>query len=72
MVVNYLRMSHYHLGLICSWCLKYFMTSTDTMCHHSQLCKLILAGVEEDNDEDQEAESNIDDNGEDNDEFTLG
>ena len=30
-VVNNLQMSDYHLGLVCSQCLKYFTTSTDTM-----------------------------------------
>ena len=36
-VVNHLWMSHYHLGLICSQCLKYCTTSTNAMhCHHWQ------------------------------------
>ena len=62
-VVNHLWMSHYHLGLVYSQCLKYFTTSTDTMCCHSYLCKLASAGV--DDDDDQEEESNSDDNGKD-------
>ena len=53
-VVNHLQTGHYHLGLICSQCLKYFTTSANTMCHHLQLCKLALAGI---NDDDQEEES---------------
>ena len=33
-VVIHLRTSHYCLGLVCSWCLEYFITSTNTMhCH---------------------------------------
>ena len=47
-------MIHYHLGLICSWCLKYFTASIDTMHHHSQLCKLALVGVDNDNDNQEE------------------
>ena len=41
--------SHYHLGPICSQCLEYFTTSMDTMHHHSQLCKLALAGIDNGN-----------------------
>ena len=63
-VANHLQMSHYHLGLICSWCLKYFTTSSDTMHCYSQLWKPALAGVNND-DDNQEEESNSDDNGED-------
>ena len=43
MVVNHLRTSHYHLGLICSCCMEYFTMSTDAMHQHSQLCKPALA-----------------------------
>ena len=63
-MVNHLQMSHYHLGLIYSQCLKYFTTSAHAMCHHSQLSNLALAGVNNDND-DQEEESDTDDNGKD-------
>ena len=56
-LVNHLHTSHYHLGLICSCCIEYFTTSTDTMCQHSQLCK--LAPVNDD-DNDWEEESNDD------------
>ena len=66
-VVNHLWMSHYHLGLICSQCLKYFTTSANAMHHLSQLCKLTLAGIDDNND--QEKESNSDDNSEDD--FTF-
>ena len=41
------------------------------MCHHSQLCKPAPAGIEEDNDENQEGESDIDDSSKDNDDFTF-
>ena len=71
-VVNHLRTSHYHLGLICDQCLEYLMMSAYTMHCHLQLCKPALASVEEDDNEDQEGESDIDDNGEDNDEFVFG
>ena len=62
-VVNHLQTSHYCLGLICSQCLRYFTTSTDTIHHHSQLCKWTSAGIN-DND-DLEEESNSNNNGED-------
>ena len=41
-------MIHYHLGLIYSWCPKYFTTSANAMCHHLQLCKLASAVVDTD------------------------
>ena len=63
MIVNHLQMSHYCLGIICSWCLKHFTTSTKTMCHHLQLCKWTSAGI--DDDDDQEEESNSINNSED-------
>ena len=47
-VVNHLRTSHYHSGLVCGWCLEYFMTSANTMHHHSQLCKPAPAGIKKD------------------------
>ena len=50
-VGSYLQMSHYHLGLICSQCLKYFTTGANAMCHHSQLCKLAVMGINNDNDD---------------------
>ena len=64
-MVNNLQMSHYHMGLVCSQCLKYFTTSTDAMCHHSQLCKLAVGGINDD-ENDQEEESDTDDDGKDN------
>ena len=70
MVVNHLQMSHYHLGLICSWCLEYFTTSANTMCHHLQLCKPALASIN-DND-DQGEESHICDISEDDNDFMFG
>ena len=50
MVVNQLQMSNYHLGLICSQCLESFTTSTNAVHCHLQLCKLALAGVDDDDD----------------------
>ena len=59
------------MGLICSQCLVYFTTSANAMCHHSQLCKLAPAGINDD-DNNWEEESNIDDNGKDDDDFAFG
>ena len=66
-IVNHLWISHYHLGLVCSHCLKYFTICADTMCCHSQLCNWTSAGI--DDDDDQEEGSNPNDNGEDD--FTF-
>ena len=66
-IVNHLQTSHYCLGLVCSWYLKYFTTSADTMHCHSQLCKWTSAGIDDNND--QEEESNYDDSGKDD--FTF-
>ena len=41
------------------------------MCHHLQLCKLVPAGIKDDSN-DWEEESDIDDNGEDDDDFVFG
>ena len=54
MVVNHLWTSHYHLGLICSHCVEYFTMSADTMCQHSKLCKPVPAGINDDNDWEEE------------------
>ena len=64
-VVNHLWTSHYHLGLVCSQCLKHFTTSVNAMCCHLQLCKPSAVGINNDND-DQEEESDTNDDGEDN------
>ena len=61
MVVNHLQMSHYHLGLICSQCLEYFTTSTDTVPSLAAV-QASMARIDDDND-DQEEESDINDNG---------
>ena len=63
-MVNHLQMSYYHLGLVCSQCLKYLTTSMPMLCTatHWQLCKLAVVGV---NDNDQEGESDTNDDGED-------
>ena len=41
------------------------------MCHHSQLCKLVLAGIDDDN-KNWEDKSDINDNGEDDNDFVFG
>ena len=70
MVVNHLQI---HLGLVC---LEYFTTSAETMCHHSQLCKLGPGSIDDDDDDDddnnQEEDSDVDDNGKNDDDFTFG
>ena len=35
---------HYHLGLICTHCLDFFPTSSDTMQQHALVCKSMAAG----------------------------
>ena len=69
-VVNHLRTSHYHLGLICGWCLEYFMTSSNMMCHYSQGCPSVHAHSYDGNDNDCEEESDTG-NSKDNNNFTL-
>ena len=48
---------------------EYFTTSAKAMCHHSQLCKPALAGI--DDDDNWEEESDINDNDKDDDDFTF-
>ena len=50
-VVNHLQTMHYHLGLICTHCLDYSMTSTDAMHWHTQLCRSMAAGNDDDREE---------------------
>ena len=50
-VVNHLQTMHYHLGLICTQCLDYFITSTDAMHQHTQLCRSTAAGNNDDREE---------------------
>ena len=70
MVLNHLWTMHYHLGLICACCLDYFMMSADTMWQHTQLCKSVVAG---NNDDREESPTNYkeDDNGEDDFKFAF-
>ena len=68
-MVNHLQTSHYHLGLVCSWCIVYFTTSANTMCQHSQLYKLAL--VNDDNNNREEESGDDDKSRECNDEFTF-
>ena len=46
-VVNHLRTTHYHLGLVCALCVD-FSTSADAMRQHTHVCKSIASA--EDND----------------------
>ena len=57
-LVNHLRTSHYHLGLICSQCLEYF-TSSNTMHHHSQGCLSVHAHNNNGNNDDHEEEYDL-------------
>ena len=68
MVVNHLRTSHHHLGLICSQCLEYFMASVNMMCYDMQLCQ--SAPTCGDNDDDHEEDSDVK-NGKDDDNFMF-
>ena len=43
MVVNHLWTMHYHLGLICTCCLDFFTTRSDTMWQHALVCKSMAA-----------------------------
>ena len=52
---------HSHLGLVCACCLDYFTTSTAAMCQHTQLCKPMAAGYDDDDREEGDYEDN--DNG---------
>ena len=61
MVVNHLQTSHYHLGVICSYCIEYFITSTNTTCWHSQLCKPVLASVNDNNNDNDWDEESVND-----------
>ena len=69
MVVNYLSTSHYHQGLICSHSMEYFTMTADAMHWHFQLCKPALAGINDDNN--WEEESDNDDGGEYDDELAF-
>ena len=69
-VVNHLRTSHYHLGLICSQCLEYITTSSDTMCHHAQGCPSSHAHGDDGNNDDCKEVSDAG-NGKDNNDFML-
>ena len=65
-VVNHLWMMHYHMGLMCTHCVDYFMTSTDAMCWHTHICKSTTSG-NGDNDrkeEDYEDDDNVDEDDE--------
>ena len=42
------------------------------MCHHSQLCKLALASIDKNDNNNQEDKSITNDNGKDNDNFAFG
>ena len=57
------------LGLVCSWCLEYFMTSTDTMCHQVQLWQSAPA-CSNDDDDNHEEESDAE-NTKNDDDFTF-
>ena len=68
-VVNHLWTTHYHLGLICAHCLDYFTSSADAMLQHTQVCKPMAAGNDNDDREEKDYEDN--DNGNEYEEFMF-
>ena len=58
MVVNLLRTKHYHLGPVCRSCVDYFTMTMDAMCQHTQLCKPVVASIDDDDDQEEEFEDN--------------
>ena len=48
MVVSHLQIMHYHLDLICTCCLGYFTMGADVVWWHTQLCKYMAAGNDDD------------------------
>ena len=66
---NHLQSMHYHLGLICAFCLDYLMSSAEVMHWHTHLCKHMTSGDDEDNRDKEDYED--DDNGDEDDEFVF-
>ena len=62
MVVNHLLTMHYHLDLIWACWLKYFTMSADAMQWHTQFCKSMAAG-DDDNRVESSPDYEEDDNG---------
>ena len=60
---------HYHPGLICAHCVDYFTTSVDAIHQHTQLCKPMAVG-NDDNDR-REEDYEDDDNGNEDYEFVF-
>ena len=69
-MVNHLQTMHYQLGLVCACCLDYFTTSTETMHHHTHVCKPPATGIG-DNDDREKEDSKDDDNGNEDEEFEF-
>ena len=44
-VVNHLWTMHYHLGLVCTYCLSYFTTNAEAICCHAYGCKPTTAAL---------------------------
>ena len=66
MVMNHLRTTHYHLGLVCALCIDFFSTNTDAMRWHAHMCKSNTSA--RDNDQEEDGYKN-DDDGDKDDEY---
>ena len=69
MVMNHLQTTHYHLGLICTYCLDYFTTIAESMHHHAHVCKTTTASNDDDYREEKDYKD--DDNSDEDDEFEF-
>ena len=67
-VLNHLRTTHYHLGLVCILYMDFFLTSADAMWSHTHMYYSIAAI--EDNDWEEEEYEN-DDDGDENSEYLF-
>ena len=64
MVVNHLWTMHYHLDLICAWCLDYFTINAEAIYHHAHVCKPTATGASNDDSDREEEDYKDDDSGE--------
>ena len=60
---------HYHLGLVCTCCVNYFITSADAMCWHAHICRSTTGGDNDDNREEEDYKDN--DNSDEDKEFIF-
>ena len=62
-VVIHLRTTHYHLGLICTQCHKYFTTNVEAMHHHPHGCDPSATGDDDNSEEDDSDNDGKEDEG---------